>query len=473
MPTPLLISKVDMLLGDASSGYRVEPRDISIRDGRFSEIAPAGTLRPEEDWHSIDGGRRLAVPGLINAHGHTTSSVMRGTTDGLDHVSFMWTNQADTLGRTPDEIYAATVWACLDMLRHGITAAIDHVPEQNARLDLVEPVARAFRDTGMRGVLALRIFDGAYDDIIEELSPDDARALMDANPLKPVPAPDLLALCEQAARNWHDPERLLSVFPAPSNPLRCSDELLAGCEALAARLDLGVHTHLLETKVQADLAQKAYGCTMVAHMDEIGAFSSRWSLAHGVWIDPEDDAALAARGAIVVHNPHSNAKIAAGTAPIARLKSNGVRLALGTDGASTNDTLSVHETMALAVLLARTGGAAREDWIMTEDALAMATTGGAAALLAADDLGAIETGRRADLALYDLDDFALLPLNDAVQQLVFSERGRAVKTTIVDGRIVYEDGKFAWGDTAELRETVLAMRARQMLANPALRRLAD
>lgn len=470
MVMPLLIRDVDVLSGGDGSDWRMERHDVLIEDGRFRDIADPGAIATAPGWEVVPGHGLLAAPGLINSHTHSPLAPLRGTTDGLDHVEFMWTNQADTLGRTPEEIYAATVLSCLDMLRNGVTAAIDHVPEQNASLDLIEPVVRAYRDTGMRAVLGLRIFDRSYDDIIETLSPENARILASHNPLEPRPADELLALCAEAAEKWTSQEGMVAIFPAPSNPLRCSDELLAGCEALAAEHDMGVHTHLLETRIQVTLAKNAYGRTMVAHMDAIGALSARWSLAHGVWVDEADDATLARHGAVIVHNPHSNAKIGAGTAPISRMRAAGVEIALGTDGASTNDTLSMHEAMAFAALLSRTGDAQRGHWLMAADVLSMATRGGAAAMNARDTLGSIALGRHADLVLYRLDDFALLPLNDPVQQMVFSERGRAVAATIINGKTVYRDGKFTWGDPADLFSVLRSMRSRQITEYAALRR---
>ena len=141
---------------------------------------------------------------------------------------------------------------------------------------------------------------------------------------------------------------LVSIMPGPSNPIRCSDEMLVRCHEIAAARDLGIHTHLLETRIQRTLAEERYGRTMVAQLDALGILDRRWSLAHTVWVDGDDIDLLAARKAVVVHNPHSNSKIGAGVAPIARMLASGVPVALGTDGASTNDTLSIHEAMSLA-----------------------------------------------------------------------------------------------------------------------------
>lgn len=429
---PLLLRNIQTLLGNDASTFRVETNDVLIRDGVIDTVAAARSIQAEDGWDVIDGDRLFAVPGLINAHTHSPLNVLRGTTDRMGHVDFMWTNQRDTAGRSDEQVYVSAALGALDMLRQGVTAIVDHFPEQNVTPDQLAPVIRAYTDVGMRAVLGLRIFDGAYDDIGDGDAGEET--------LAPVPADELIARCAAAIDGWHGHEGLISIFPAPSNPVRCSDALLTGCHALATRHDTGLHTHLLETRVQKDLAEDAYGTTMVAHMSDLGILDRRWSFAHAIWVTDDDVTRLADSQAVVVHNPHSNTKLGVGVAPIVDMRRAGVPVALGTDGASTNDTLSLHETMALAAMLPRITGTDRDHWPGAGDALEMALAGGARVVGAG---GQITEGQVADLALYDLDTPALAPLNDPIQQLVFSERGTSVRTTIVNGRIVYADGRFS------------------------------
>ena len=447
--------------------------DIEIRDGLIARIAAPGEGAAAE---IVEGGDRLVAPGLVNAHTHSPLNVLRGTADGMDHVGFMWTNQADTAGRGAEEIAVSAALGALDMLRSGVTAAIDHYPEQNCAVEDVAPLARAYAGIGMRAAIALRVFDRAYDDIDParidgvELSID--RDLGD-NPLAPLPADEIASVCEAAADAWHGHAGLVSIMPGPSNPIRCSDEMLVRCHEIAASRDLGIHTHLLETRIQRTLAEERYGRTMVAQLDALGILDRRWSLAHTVWVDGKDIDLLAARQAVVVHNPHSNSKIGAGIAPIARMLASGVPVALGTDGASTNDTLSIHEAMSLAALLPRIAGTPRADWPDAGDAFDMATRGGAAAFVSGPPLGAIEAGAAADLVLYDLDAPSLAPLNDPLQQLVFAERGRAVRTVMVAGKVVYEDGDFASADAEAAIRAAKGMRESHAAKNRTLYRFAE
>jgi len=428
--------------------------DILVRDGR---IAALGTAQPAPGERVLEGANLLAVPGFVNAHYHSPLSLLRGTADGLGHSAFMWQNQADTARRSPHEAYVSAALGAVEMLCTGTTAVIDHFPEQGFALGHVDAVARAYRELGMRAAIALRVFDEAYDDIVPSggLPP----ALAAANPLDPAPLADTMALVEAAVEAHDDPKGLLRVFPAPSNPGRCSDALLLACEALARRRGLGVHTHLLETEIQTRIARERYGTSMVRHMERLGLLSARLSCAHTIWIGEEDIALLAERGVTVVHNPESNLKVGAGVMPLPAMRRCGLRVALGTDGASTNDNLVMHEAMRLAAILHRPAEPDRSRWVRAQDALDMATVNGAAALQCAQSVGRIAVGQSADLVLYDLTRPRWVPCNDPAQQLVFAETGDGVHTVLVAGRVVVDKGRVAGIDLDALLEEARGMLA--------------
>jgi len=457
----------------APAGLAVRACDIVVRDGVIAEISEPGTAVAAADAHTIQGADRLVVPGLVNAHTHSPSNMLRGTADGMDHVGFMWMNQADNCGRSDEEIAISATLGALDMLRSGITSAIDHYPEQNCVADAVAPVARAYAGIGMRAAIALRVFDKAYDDIDPARFGDLDVTIPEDNPFAPLPAAEIDAMCREVIASWHGHAGLVSIFPGPSNPIRCTDDLLMRCHAIAVEHDLGVHAHLLETRIQQTLAADRYGRSMVAQMDALGILDRHWSFAHTVWVDDADIALLARTKAVVVHNPQSNSKIGVGVAPIAKMLKAGVNVALGTDGVSTNDTLSLHEAMTLACLLPRVTGVDQADWPDAQTAIGLATAGGAAAMTMAGDLGAIAPGMRADLAIYGLNTPSFTPLNDAVQQLVFSERGRAVETVMVQGAIVYQDGHFTAADATAAIAEARSMRKSQLARNQGLYRFAE
>ena len=430
-----------LLIRSARLMDRAGPADILIEAGRIAAIGPGLAAPPAA--RMIDARDRLATPGLVNAHWHSPMQLSPGTSDRMNHKVFMWENQVDTANRSQEEIYLSAVIGCLQMLKSGTTSVIDHFPEQGFGLDDVATVVRAYADCGMRAVVALRIFDGEYSDIVpppDRMSDELREALKTGNTLAPRPMRDSLDLVRAAIEKFDRTAGRIRVFPAPSNPVRCSDALLVACQDMAERLDTGVHCHLLETRTQAELAARAYGRTMVEHMEAIGAFSGRWSCAHCNWVSGPEIAIMGRRGAVAVFNPESNLKIGSGIPPIPKLLGAGAPCAVGTDGASTNDNLILQDAMQLVAILHRAGEADRRRWVTVDDAIAMATTGGAKAMLE-PELGRLTPGAKADLVLYDLSAPWWVPLNDPAQQFVFGERGGSVDTVIVDGRIVVEQGR--------------------------------
>jgi 5-methylthioadenosine/S-adenosylhomocysteine deaminase len=216
--------------------------------------------------------------------------------------------------------------------------------------------------------------------------------------------------------------------------------------------------------VQSRIARARYGCSMVSHLDALGLLSDRLSSAHTIWLDEDDIALFAARGAIPVHNPESNLKLGAGLAPVARMLRAGVTVALGTDGASTNDNLDMHDAMRLALMLQRLGDPDRSRWPGVADAVTMATASGGRALRCAG-LGTLAAGAPADLVLHDLGAPSWIPLNDPATQLVFAASGSTVDTVIVDGRVVVEGRRIVAFDMQPILDEVRGLVHRHRARN--------
>jgi cytosine/adenosine deaminase-related metal-dependent hydrolase len=318
-------------------------------------------------------------------------------------------------------------------------------------------VISAWNETGMRVALGMRFFDGAFSDIFPATPlPDELKARIGVvELLKPQGVDELAELMEAVIRRWHGKARL-SAFPAPSNPDRCTDAALRLCAELAERFDTGIHTHLLETRKQAEQAQQRYGTTALQHLDDLGVLSDRWSCAHSIWLSDADIDLMAERKVTAVLNPESNARLGTGLARIPAMHRRGVRMALGTDGASANDNLVLHEAMRTVACAHRAGETDRSRWITAQDVLRMATAGGAAALRQVS-LGAIRPGFTADLVVYRLDRPWWTPVNDIVNQLVFAETGAGVDTVLVDGQVVVDCGKITTFDVDALLREVQAM----------------
>jgi 5-methylthioadenosine/S-adenosylhomocysteine deaminase len=446
MSGSLLIRGATVLTCDAQG--RVLPQaDILVQDGAIVLVGEAGPDVAAD--RVIEGRGRLATPGLVNAHMHSQSGTMAGFGDALSHPAFMWLTQAHTSRRTPDEIRLAVLLCAAQMLATGTTAAVDHFPGQRFTIGDLDAVLEAWAETGLRVALGMRFFDGAFADIAPAGLPDEvAEAARAVEILKPQPLAELKEVMPEAVRRWHGHAGRLSVLPGPSNPDRCSDAALLFCAELAEAHDLGIHTHLLETRAQQRIAAERYGATTVAHLDALGILSDRWSCAHAVWLDDRDIQLMAERGAVVVHNPESNARIGAGRMRTPEMLAAGVPIALGTDGSGANDNLVMHEAMRAAALLHRADLPDRRRWVTARDALAMATAGGARAVRQSGRISALAPGYRADLVLYRLDAPWWVPVNDPVAQLVFAETGAAVEMVVVDGRVLVEGGRVTAFDAA-------------------------
>jgi len=253
-----------------------------------------------------------------------------------------------------------------------------------------------------------------------------------------------------AIERHHRPDEGISIGLGPSGPQRCTDEMLAGCAALADELDVAIHIHVLETRMQAVSGQRMYGKTLPEHMEAIGFLGPRVSFEHGIWLTDHDIELVRDAGVTIVHNPVSNMKLGSGICPVPTLLSHGVNVALGTDGMSSNDGNDMYAALKFAGLLHKLWEIDFEEWLGADEAWTMATVGGATAAGDRAGLGRIEPGRRADLVLLDLDSIPFTPLNDPLHQVVFGSTTGAVDSTMVGGRWVVRAGKVTGIDEAAI-----------------------
>ncbi|WP_237213672.1 amidohydrolase family protein [Falsiroseomonas oryziterrae] len=465
---------MSLLLRDATiiagPDHRLIPRGwIRVTEGLIAALGE-GDPPPEAMAGAavMDCRRRLAAPGLVNAHTHSQSATLAGFGDRLSHPAFMWRTLARTANRTPRETALAVQLTAWWALSTGTTALLDHFPGQLFAAEDIEAAIAAWHTTGLRAVVGLRFFDAGFADILPPGLPPDA----DGGLLRPQPLESFAEIAGDAIARWHGHDGRIGVFPAPSNPDRCTDAALRLCADLAERHDTGLHTHLLETATQAAQARARFGMGSLERLEALGILSDRWSCAHCIHLSEAEIALMARRGAAAVLNPESNARLGVGLAPIPTLREAGVRLALATDGPGSNDNLSMHEAMRGAAVAHRSALPDRARWLTAAEALRAATTGGAAALRM-PKLGVLAPGFAADIALYDLATPGWLPLNDAVAQLVFAETGAAVRTVIVGGEILLQDGRPTRFDPAALAEEVLAMQDDLTRRNAALAEAAE
>ena len=287
----------------------------------------------------------------------------------------------------------------------------------------------------------------------------------------PQSAEDYLQLSKDAIARWDGHDGLLRYVIAPSGPQRCTDDLLVAANELSAEHDTTLHIHVLETKTQAVTGPEFYGRTLVEHLSDLGLVTDRLTIAHGIWLTSHDIELLGAAGASVAHNAISNQKLGAGIAPFRALLDAGVNIGLGSDGLSSNDSARMFDVMKAAALLHKVSTPDFSQWPSASEVLWAGTRGGARSCRLADEVGAIAAGRKADLVVLDMRSVNFTPLNDVVNHLVYCENGASVRTVMVNGRIVVENGRCTQIDTdavlAEIRELAPEVIARHAEAERA------
>lgn len=413
---------------DPASDFR--KADVLIENGAIVEVGSVDSSpgRPE-----IDASNQLVMPGLINAHTHSGQHLDRGVAPNLPlDMWLMWVVYAG-VPFTPDDSYTLAMAGALDMLATGCTAVLDHpwVPADGFDQH-IEALASAYHDAGIRCGLAPMIQDR---DIFESIAFGDLEPIA---PLGDPVAPEVLLAGMQRFLAMYVAQPRLTPMVGPSAPQRCSDQLMIGLANLARLHDAPFHTHVLETRSQVVATRQRYGRSVVEYLDAIGALGRRTSLAHAVWMDAEDYRLVASTDATIVHNPVSNLRCGSGVLPLADLLGAGVSVAIGADGAASNDNQNMFEALKLATMLATLAGRFQA-WPTASAVWNACLTGGAAAIGA--PIGRVEPGARADLVLVDRQRHEFVDREALVRGLVFAEHGESVTTVIVDGAVVVDEGQ--------------------------------
>lgn len=417
MPSPDLA-----ILGTRLDGRAV---DVLIIGNRIHAIEPHDPARPLGPGTRVVDGRGTAVlPGLMNAHTHTAMAMLRSYADDLPLMEWLereiWLFEARL---TEEDVYWGARLGCLEMIRTGTTFFNDMYWHAHG-------TARAAVDSGMRAVVSPAFIDLG--------DPARAGAERDA----------LLRILEESRRY---PDRVQFAL-GPHAVYTVGEASLRWLAELSAERGLRINIHLSETGVEVERCVRQHGARPVAYLDRLGVLSERCFAAHAVHLTDEEIDLLAARGVHPVHNPVSNLKLASG-GPMryAAMEAAGIEVLIGTDGAASNNNLDLLEELKFAALLAKhaTGDPTT---LPASEALALATTHPARAF--GIDAGEVAPGRLADLILVDLDDPFLFPGHDLAADLVYSAAGRAVRTTICDGKVLMEDRVIP--DEEEIRAEVAA-----------------
>lgn len=407
----LLIAGCTVLVHDADErvGFR-EDAAIVVRDGLVAAVTGAAEVAAVPAAEHIDARGQLAMPGLVNCHTHAPMVTLRGLAEDLPVEEWfndvVWPVESNL---TEEDVAWGARLACAEMIRAGVTCFADHYFAMDA-------VAAVVTECGMRAHLGQVYF-----------SSQGARGREES--------------LEFALRHRDGAGGRITTALAPHAPYTVTDADLAATAALARDHGLPVHLHASENRDQADTSLARHGVTPVEVLERTGVLDTDVLIAHGTGILERDLPLLArARGRTAVASaPRGYLKFAwPTTTPVRALREIGVPVGLATDGAASNNSLDVWESMALTSLLQKsTTGDPR--WLTSRQALHHATIQSAQAVGLGERVGSIAPGRRADLILVDLTGPHTQPVHDLAATLVHSARAADVRTTIVDGRILMRD----------------------------------
>jgi 5-methylthioadenosine/S-adenosylhomocysteine deaminase len=451
-----------------------EPADILIEDDTIREIGAPGCPAPPQAVE-IKARRRLLHPGLVNAHTHGHGNLAKGMGDRWTLELLLAAAPWITGNRTADDKYLSTHLGAVEMVMKGCTACYDLSFEWPIpSLEGLTLAGKAYADVGMRAVIAPMVADRSFYEAIPGLiealpSPLKQRVAE----LRLPPAEATLAAIREALREWSFDRDQIRPAVAPTIPHHCSDRFIIGCADLAREFDIGLHSHVAESKVQAVTGMRLYGRTQTEHLDTLGVLGPHFTVAHGVWLDHEDMARLGDRGAAVAHNPGSNMRLGSGLADAKAMLERRVNLGIGTDGANCSDNQNMYEAMRLASFVSKVQGRDWRRWLSTREAALAATEGSARALGFGDRVGRLAPGCKADIVMLDLDHPNWLPLNDPVNQLVHTEDGTAVASVMIGGRLIVDNRRLLSVDLDRLRDRVVEAHERLAAANADNRRLYE
>jgi cytosine/adenosine deaminase-related metal-dependent hydrolase len=415
---------------------------VSVRDGRIAAIGPHADDAPHE--RVIDAAGSYVLPGLIQTHVHLCQTLFRGYADDLPLMDWLrrrvWPLEA---AHTEGTLRVATRLATTELLLSGTTSVLTMETVHDT-----DAVFEAAGESGIRATIGKCMMDA--DDEVPHRLQEQTRASVDES----------VAL----HRRWHGAfdGRIRAAF-APRFAVSCSRELLHEVAALSAEQQTLVHTHASESREELAIVKRlSGGLSNIEYLAALGLASPHLCTAHCVWVDESEQALIAEHGVKVLHCPGSNLKLGSGIAPAAKMRARGITVSLGADGAACNNRLDVFSEMRLAATLQAMH--VHPGALAAPAVLWMATRAGAQTLGLEAEIGSVEVGKRADLIVVDANRPHLATGSDDVYStLVYAATGADVRTTVVDGKLLVDEGRPVRVDPAEVTATA-RIAARELAA---------
>ncbi len=410
------ILTMDPKTGDIDNGV------VVIESGTIKEIGTSTNCSAEK---VIDAKGSVLMPGLVNTHCHAGMTIFRGYADDMQLQDWLenhiWPAEAQL---TDEDIYAGTKLACLEMIRSGTTAFADMYIHENM-------VARAVDESGMRAALSYGMIDFG----------DKERAAKE------------LKEGSEFVKEWNGKaDGRIDTMYGPHAPNTCSGDFLTRVKEQAIKDNVKIHIHVLETESELNYMKENFGVCSIHFLKNIDFWGPDILAAHCIWLSDGDIKILAEYDVNISHNPNSNMKLASGICPVAKLLDAGANVSLGTDGCASNNNLDMFEEMRSAALLQKVS-TMDPTVLPARKVLEMATINGAKALGIRS--GMLKEGYNADMIIVDMNRAHLTPVYDVASHLVYAASGKDVTATIVNGKVLMENGKVLSMNEQEVIDTAV------------------
>ncbi|MGB9178119.1 MAG: amidohydrolase [Pyrinomonadaceae bacterium] len=407
---------------------------VAVNKGRIIAVGSRAEIEPKYvARETVEAGGKLIIPGLINGHTHVPMTLFRGLADDLDLQEWLtkYIFPAEAKNVTEDFVRQGTRLGLAEMIRGGTTTYCDMYYFEDA---IADETARA----GVRGVLGETVIDFPVAD-----NKTNAEAM---------------AYVEKFVKKWKG-HALITPAIAPHAPYTVSEEHLKAVRAFSNRTGAPIVIHLSETRREVEDSVKAKSARPVDYLASIGFLNDKVIAAHVVFPSEGEMALLKRLGVGIVHNPQSNMKLASGVAPVPQMLDADMSVGLGTDGAASNNDLSMWEEMDTAAKLHKVFSGDPKV-LSAEQAFEMATIRGARALHMEHEIGSIEVGKRADLVIVDQDALNQTPFYNIYSDLVYATKAADVRTVIIEGRVIMRDRRLQTLDEQDIKVRARAFRER-------------
>lgn len=399
---------------------------VAIRENKIVAVSDGGDLDEFAAKKVIDAEGGIVMPGMINTHTHVSMSVFRSLADDVPDRLRRYIFPLENKMVSREMSYIGALHGSIEMAKSGVTTMVDmYLYEESA--------ADAVKEIGLRGVMTQNIIKYPTAD------GEDAQAKID--------------LAIEFIEKYKDDELITPGF-GPHAPHTVNTEDLEKIRDLSEKYNLPVSMHVAETEKEFNDFETNYGMTPVEYLDSIGMLNERFIAAHAIFVTDSDIALMQARDVGVAHNMVANIKSAKGVSPALKMHDQGLRVGLGTDGPMSGNTLDIIGQMGYVAKLHKLDNKDRSVMPPVK-VVEMATMGGARAIHREDELGSLEIGKLADIAIIEVDSANMVPMYSPYSALVYSANASNVDTVIVNGEVIVEDKVLMTYDEAKSRETMI------------------